>query len=920
MLSSKTGQSSKTNIQTIKKLESKEKQGFSDSQIQNLFFEFNISLLEAFDESKHFLTNTENGNNGFLHDVYISDSKPDIRKFLNVVVYQEMFDIFSQNLTFQMDCKIKNEMKRNDKNFKPDFKSNTAVSEAALIPNFDRTYNLIKESLKRRTKNKSCINLLKIPILNTISIPSPKMERLPYTQNDIFSDPINYEILRSVDTFKLGNLKVDYSSLNLDLRDQYDLNRDLIKDELQFLNKDRDRLSENNLNSNTRKKGGKDIFNMISSMTYEINIKTPITQEFKMFLTNHAELVKMFYGFYSSEFKNLSSKKKSEMFENLAASQSTPTGNNIIVRNHKSVSNILQNKEESLKLFHNFYGNIKDRANQFIEFHLNFAVNMVKTHHLCEFCFHPNTIWEIRKELIYVKSKGKSYFKCKFCEKTSIPYFYIIEESLEDSPNVKKMKKNNKSFESNNENSFNEIQFESPTNIKFSSERKMKKIEFFSLEHILEIYNENSEIEEKTYRVKKFLPSLFYNVLLLLGEVKIKVNEKTQELEILTLDSYIKRYLNKKYNEVKNNTQIFKTPEVEIEYDTLSSSSNIMKIFKDNYLKRKKELEEEKRKLSDENNRIKLEKDLIMKDKLVNFKFDIKDLMNEERFKNFENDLKDLPQINKNNIRYMNILISSLSDKSSNPNLASPVSPFRMSTHFQSTNPPEIVRKNSTTNIPLCRLSNQSHKNNEVNKQGNKKSRSRSISQNNRLKLDLVDKNIFKSPHRSRSKKSLTSRVRKLNKNNSRGNINTFIKTITNTKEEYEISGKKTYLKDKKKTPFSEGANYAKTGAVYSEYSKKLSKTNRNKLLENDFSKSNTPIVTQPFDLKYNTQSTSNDKILETQNLLKGDSRFEESSNHNKQKILQGNNEFLSIFDELNKKIHFGGNIVQNSKNKKIKK
>jgi hypothetical protein len=926
LISTKTGlyyqtQSSSNNI-NIKKNSISGNAIFSDEQIRSLFFEFNLSLLEAYDEKKHFDVNPSTQDHNFLHEKFIEDSKPEIRKFLLYILELPLFDILVQNMTHVVDNKHKN--KNKDAKLKSTHHTiNPVLREAALIPNFEKTYKMIISGLNRRKKGKSILKLIKLStrIYNTISMPSPKYEKLPYVQNNIFIDPMHEEGINHTESLPLNLVKVDFGFMNYELKEQNEFYANLLKDEMNYIkgkgeesfsipgkeefstntkantkanpkentksnpkentktnnkanpkenpkentkentkankedknkkepkdnipfnspfndktlkpNTNRESNSNipptntsnnnpyNNPYNNTNAKE-KDLLNILRSITYEMNVKNPLTVEFKHFVLNNSELVKMYFGFILSKLRSLINKKNEAILTSTVTATNNPnniltntteyfnpltrerensiltTNNHLLTQNNltslnalnatnattslnllKNLKNFkreafynLTEKEDYIKNFNSFYETyIKDKTNPMVEFHISFGVNFLTTISICDICKRPNTIWDIRKEIIFSKGKRESKTRCKFCENFFVPFFYILEEvndSEEDDGgkgnynNINKRKsfnviKNsnqnqiqNRSFDENKEethinvvNDFNS-NFEKNENLNFvdkTKNKKLRKIEYMSFEHIMTSYYDwdNDANFDKNIsplnRTKKFPYNLFYNICLLMGEIKIRINDKSKMIEVFTLESYMKRHMKKDEGCVINSNENFINNNNNVH--TLQSSDNVMKVFRDNYLRKKKELDEEKRKQmrSIYNFFPKKKKDMT-KNKMVNIKFDLKDLMTEEKFNEFQKDLGEIPQFNKKNV-VKGVMSTRESKNTTGNNGTANVSPFKIAQSYDNPNNfnydiPTNTYTTSSNNIPNGRVSNISKS----------KSKSRSKSPSSRVYINLIDKN-----------------------------------------------------------------------------------------------------------------------------------------------------------------------------------
>jgi hypothetical protein len=915
---------------------------FSDEQIRSLFFEFNLSILEAYDEKKHFELNLETQDHTFLHEKFIEDSKPEIRKFLLYILELPLFDILVQNMTHVVDnfYKHKNKNSKLNKNLQTNQTNiiNPVLREAALIPNFDKTYKMIVSGINRRRKGKSIIKLIKLStrIYNTISMPSPKFEKLPYVQNNIFIDPMHEEGINHSESLMLNNVKLDFGFMNYELKLQNEFYGNLLKDELNYIkskaeeclkDNDKDDFTSNKLNTknNIKKSSGnkdntlahnhkhkndkesktsnitkdqnfpvtnpnnekyskshknresklptfnresncnnvpptttinnsnskeKDLLNILRSITYEMNVKNPLTLEFKNYVLSNTELVKMYFGFILSKLRNLINKKNEALISNtvginnqgyqgyqgenpilitrerdtsfLTTNNNFMSGANLTSLNALNATNAttslnllrnlknfkreafynLTDKEDYIKNFNSFYDDyIKDKTNPMVEFHISFGLNFLTTISICDICKRPNTIWDIRKEMIFSKGKRESKTRCKFCENFFVPFFYILEEvnnvefeedeakNLNSFPHgqvINKRKSGNINqnqnqfeFDENKDemhliNDFGSISEKNEKNFNLHADstqnKKLRKIEYMSFEHLMASYYDwdNDTNFDKNIsplnRTKKFPYNLFYNICLLMGEIKIRINDKSKIVEIFTLESYMKRHVK------KDDAFGIVNPNENINYQQgaglpSSSSDNVMKIFRDNYLKKKKELDEEKRKqMRSLYNFFPKKKKDMTKNKMVNIKFDLKDLMTEEKFNEFQKDLGDIPQFNKKNV--VRGVLSTRDSKNTTGNNcttnaqnalnASPFKPIANSSDYNTyTNQPQT----NSSRIPNGRVSNLSRS----------KSKSRSKSPGARVCINLIEKaRLDNHAHDREHYKFLNSKTRSKSKSRSK--------------------------------------------------------------------------------------------------------------------------------------------------------
>ena len=285
---------------------------------------------------------------------------------------------------------------------------------------------------------------------------------------------------------------------------------------------------------------------------------------------------------------------------------------------------------------------ISTNKNYTNEFNINIGVNIHDTVSLCEFCKTPNGLWEIRKSKFYIKedirfekkSEKKSKVICKNCNKPFVALFIVID-SLNDEYDLI-VNKPNDSFES----LMTDKSIIERNEIKEKKEKKynnFKKIEYMGSEHmydyisslktlineqIEERENEKSNPKSKKEKEKFTFPdnkqlrkqhlSLYYNLLLLFGDLKIISENNSEKLETLNIDEYINflEQKNKSYeNKWKTSTEIEK------------KSKNIVK--------------------SQKNIKGKLENSKKEKDKKLLFKCELKNFIKKDSYDKFvQNDLK----------------------------------------------------------------------------------------------------------------------------------------------------------------------------------------------------------------------------------------------------------------------------------------
>lgn len=298
------------------------RENFSDDSVKAAFLDFNLGLIEAYDEKKHYKIDEATEDLIFLTNEFIADSKPDIRKFLEYLTKQPLFDIFLQNLIHMADVKHKDELKANNPKYANyNFKMNQFVMEAAILPNFESNYEFILKGIQRRQENISLQKLSKLRIYNTITVSSPKFEKLPYRQNNIFNDPIHEELMIHDKAIKLNNLKIDFTNLNQYLRDGKKFNPLVFKDEnIYIYNKYKQSLRLNNDHEKSTKKLNKnEIANALNERNtnlqeknndenFGINglngMKFPLSLEIKGLILKNRDLFRSFFGYYSNEVKN----------------------------------------------------------------------------------------------------------------------------------------------------------------------------------------------------------------------------------------------------------------------------------------------------------------------------------------------------------------------------------------------------------------------------------------------------------------------------------------------------------------------------------------------------------------------------------------------------------------------------------------
>jgi hypothetical protein len=564
---------------------------FSEVYVRSLFLDFIIGLFDAYDEDKHYIIIEEDQDVHFEVEQFIEDSKSDIRQFLKTINGLPSFDVFIQNINYVVDKRHKDRLKAEKssqyKGFK--FEENKRIKSAAIYENCDDIYNTFITSLERRKGSKSLEKTFKTKVYNTISVNSPTYEKLPYTQTSIFTDPLHHEMLKHEVSVPMYEFPVDFTFLGVNLKQsQRDFTKSLAKEELAYFKQSKE---------------------------------PSLVQEFKKHIFENKDIINSFYNY-------LPTKNKTQII-NANIHKLAKTGDN----KTEKVNTNLMSKENVIEHYNEYIAKYIKQPK--IEFHLNFAGNVIQTLSFCDYCSKPNNIWDIRKGFSFSKTKKETRTKCKFCNNSFVPYFLIIEDGESNS--------RNRSFDAKNRKTeFNEI----PTDListknTLDASKKIKKVEYMSFEHLMSAYVENSVNagDELSKKKSKFPYGLYYNLWLLMGEVLIRIEGgsgigggvgsstklSTSKTTVFTFHDYLKKLI--PFNEYDKN-----------------SNFTLAKFMKDSEYKNIMEANEKQRQLESKKYSV-LKKDSGKKN--VNVKFELKDITNGDRFKEFEKNLADLRKAKK---------------------------------------------------------------------------------------------------------------------------------------------------------------------------------------------------------------------------------------------------------------------------------
>jgi hypothetical protein len=659
-------------VQGIKSFESSRKiksnilsENFSDITIRGIFFNFFLSLFEAYDEKRHYeITDEAVQDISFDKSKFVEDSSADIKLFLEFIKDQSSFDNFIQNVNHIVDQRHKEDIKKTHPKYSHiEIKMNQGLKENSLIPDFHPIYQMFMSGLERVKKNKPVEKLFKIKIYNTITISSPPYEVLEYKQNNIFIDPIHDLMIKHEASLPLYKENIHFSMVNL--KDQIEFNKNLLKEEQNYLKNKDTAIDLKYANMNKKVEESKNIKDICAVITKELNNMNKLNPpmiEFKNFLFTYGDVVKKFFGLLPTKIKkylkeidrgnsnlgwvdqgsglgqgedNLNQMKISAGDGFLRGSESKKA-----FRGGKSI--YVRSKDDFIKSFDHFLRGVEYRG----DFHLNFAVNLIQSVSFCDYCSKPNNIWDIRKEFIYSKLRKETKTKCKFCSQYFTPYFFVLEEGQEDEKTYKKRGMNRsfeeKHFDSSIENDFKKDLISNKNTL--DNTKVLRRIEYMCIEHIMAIYYDH-ENEEKANRLKKFPYALFYNVCLLMGEIKVIIDKNTT---YDTLDTFVMKKIKggNIYGSINydgNNLNLNLSP------ITSHNSPNILKILEENKNKRLSEVKKSnEKKIAD-----KKTKKINPHQKIPSIiKFNLKDLMSGKQYEEFQRDLNGLPKFHQVDVNH----------------------------------------------------------------------------------------------------------------------------------------------------------------------------------------------------------------------------------------------------------------------------
>jgi len=495
----------------------------NDISIRALFFNFMLDLFENYDEKKHyFISDEESQNKTFDIIKFIEDSSKDIQPFLKYLKDQPIFDVFIQNINHIVDQKHKIEIKKISFKYQNlEIKMNPGIREKSLIKDFENIYKIFITGLERKKNGKSLEYLFKINIYHSISIKSPQLEILNYNQNNIFTEPLDENLINN-EHLNLNDYKIEFNLLDINLDNQKGLITNI-------LNKEYNEITKNSNNYSKKNESKiKEILNRLTSETFIDKKTQPIIYEFYEMMIKYKKQLISFYKFKQESDELLNYEKSIKFnYQNIQRDSSINLNKKEYLKNCNSILDLINiNKDQKL---------IKEK------YTYNFGINIIQSISICDYCKKPNDIWDLRENLEYNKKKNLSVTKCKFCSQFYVPYFYIYEEQ-------------------NNSNKIN-----SPsTPLQFYKITDINKIQFICFQQIKELYHENYNNNNISF--SKFPYILFYNIFLLFGEIIF--NLKINKFE--TIDIYIKNYFenhpeaklnylnnqnNQKINENKNENQ-----------------------------------------------------------------------------------------------------------------------------------------------------------------------------------------------------------------------------------------------------------------------------------------------------------------------------------------------------------------------------
>lgn len=553
-----------------------------ENKIRALFFDFIIGLFEKYDEKAYYTIDTETQDKNFDVEGFIENSNSDIHPFLEAIHSNQCFDAFFQNINHIVDMKHKTELKLKDPLYK-DFqiKINSLILEKGLLKDFDYVYRIFMSGLEKKRNKKSYNGLFKSSIYHTISISSPPYENLPYKQQNIFVDPLNELLLKHETASEFYKIPIEFNILNAKQEDQ----------------KHFDLLIKCTYDVSKVKGFFKGDVALVQGSSIINHPLFPTIAHFKSITEQNEDLLTKMFGILSNKTKSYV--KKIEIKTQKSKQQ-------VINWAFSKQSNIT--KDNYLKSFNVFTQNLTKEGNESKisnKFHMNFGINTIYTISFCDYCSKPNNLWDTRKEYEYSKTRKKTITKCKFCSQSFVPFFYIIDD--EKPGYVLK-------------------------NMSLYKKKSIVRVEYMCYDHMVEIYKDI----ESTKEDKKNIAELYYNICLLLGEVRCILNKGHFLLE--TIDDFVNRNSNDNGNSNGENNKKASCPLTKSCF-----SSNIGNEFI-RIISKKKESKNTKGCLVGLNKNGNRNKPTIKQNKneikTMNFKFDIREIINEQGYiqmqKNFQ--------------------------------------------------------------------------------------------------------------------------------------------------------------------------------------------------------------------------------------------------------------------------------------------
>jgi hypothetical protein len=171
-----------------------------------------------------------------------------------------------------------------------------------------------------------------------------------------------------------------------------------------------------------------------------------LMKDFKKLLIQHKDIIYHYFKYTSIKSRNFKNKnidiKKSKKDSIISISQNQNQNQNLNINPNPNSNNNPYNyynpysssisKSEFINNYNKNFYNLIDKNSSKLEFHISFGTNLIQSVCFCENCNMPNTIWDIRKEFKFSKNRRETKTKCKFCDKFYLPYFLIIEETIEN--------------------------------------------------------------------------------------------------------------------------------------------------------------------------------------------------------------------------------------------------------------------------------------------------------------------------------------------------------------------------------------------------------------------------------------------------------------------------------------------------------